>query len=222
MTMIKAEFGFFQVQVEGSGGYAVKLLQPAFGITPERFNAIDVMLTSSELVRTMIHPKVFIKTNIHQAVLAAPAVRMNHPIGCNMSPDHPLQRGFGAIRHNPGIDSAIALQQSKHNRFAVCTPATLASNTARTKVRFTNFNRTLQRGLLLTHSSNTSPEFQVNAVHRAHRNTGQCCRIRGRKIHGKTAQKLPEFLLANSGTAVVSIFNIHLSKLAHFNQCLTS
>jgi hypothetical protein len=52
--MVKAEFGFFQVQVEGGGGYAVKLLQPAFGITPERFNAIDVMLSyghggSSEL-----------------------------------------------------------------------------------------------------------------------------------------------------------------------------
>lgn len=56
------------MQVEGSDGYAVKLLQPAFGITPERFNAIDVMLTPGKLIRTMIHPKMFIKTNIHQAV----------------------------------------------------------------------------------------------------------------------------------------------------------
>jgi hypothetical protein len=41
-------------------------------------------------------------------------------------------------------------------------------------------------------------------------------------FRGKTVQKPPEFLPADSGTAVVSVFSIHLNKLTHLNKCLTS
>jgi hypothetical protein len=33
---------------------------------------------------------------------------------------------------------------------------------------------------------------------------------------------LPEFSFSNSRTKIVSIFNIHLSKLTHYCKCLTS
>ena len=54
--MVKSKFSFFQMQVESSSGYYVELLQPAFSITPERFNAIDMILTPSKLVGTVVHP----------------------------------------------------------------------------------------------------------------------------------------------------------------------
>jgi len=38
-AVIKAKFRFFQIQIKG-GGYAVKLVQPEFDVTPERFNAL--------------------------------------------------------------------------------------------------------------------------------------------------------------------------------------
>ena len=77
-------------------------------------------------------------------------------------------------------------------------------------------------GLRVTVTAPTGVQFRVNAVNRAHRDTSQRRRNCGRQIHGKTAQNLPEFLLADSGTAVVPIFNIHLKKLTRFNKCLAS
>jgi hypothetical protein len=80
----------------------------------------------------------------------------------------------------------------------------------------------LERRLLFTRSSDSRSQFQIDAISWAHRNTGQCRRNCGRQIHRKTAQKLPEFLPADSGTTVVHIFSIHLKKLTHFNKCFTS
>ena len=89
--------------------------------------------------------------------------------------------------HNLGIDPAVAFQQSKHNRFAISTTTPFTSNTARIKVRFINFNGALQRRLLLARDSNTSPQFEVNAVHRTHRNTGQLRNVGRGKVHRKIA-----------------------------------
>ena len=54
--MVKSKFSFFQMRVESSRGYYVELLQPAFSITPERFNAIDMLLAPCKLVGTVVHP----------------------------------------------------------------------------------------------------------------------------------------------------------------------
>ena len=62
--MVKSKFGFFQMQAESSSGYSAELLQPAFSITPKRFNAIDMALAPSKLIGTVIHSKVLIKTYV--------------------------------------------------------------------------------------------------------------------------------------------------------------
>ena len=210
------------MQAESSRRYSVELLQPVFSITPERFNAIDMVLAPSKLIGTVIHSKVFIETYVYQSIIATPTVRVDHRIGCYMPPYYRLQCGFGTVGYDLGIDSTVSFQQSKYNRLAIGATATLTSDTARTKVRFVNFNCTLERRLLFTRSSDLRSQFQVNAVNRAYRDTGQCRRNCGRQIHGKIAQKLPEFLFADSGTTVVPIFSIHLKKLTHFNKCLTT
>lgn len=70
------------MQIKSSSGYSVELLQPAFSITPERFNAIDMVLAPSKLIGTVIHSKVFIKTYVYQSIIATPTVRVDHRIGC--------------------------------------------------------------------------------------------------------------------------------------------
>ena len=52
------------MQAESSSGYSAELLQPAFSITPKRFNAIDMALAPSKLIGTVIHSKVLIKTYV--------------------------------------------------------------------------------------------------------------------------------------------------------------
>lgn len=53
--MVKAEFSFFQMQVEGNDGYSVELLQPAFCMSPEQFNAVDMMLAPRKFIGTVVH-----------------------------------------------------------------------------------------------------------------------------------------------------------------------
>ena len=181
-----------------------------------------MILAPSKFIGTVVHSKVLIKTYVYQSTIATSTVRVDRRIGCYMPPYCRLRFGFGTAGRDLGIDSTGSFQQSKCNRFSMGATATLISDTARTKVRFINFNCTLEQRLLFTRSSDSRSQFQINSVSRVHRDTGQYRGNCNRQIHDKTAQKLPEFLLADSGTAAVPFFGIHLKKLKHFNKCLAS
>lgn len=102
--MVESKFGFFQVQVKRVLGDAIKLGQASFRVTPERFDAVDMLLPVGKLILTVVHPKVLVKTDVDQSVVAAPPIRMDHRARLDMSSDNALQRGFGAIRHDLGIN----------------------------------------------------------------------------------------------------------------------
>ena len=61
MPVVKAELGFFQVQFEGLGGYAVELCQAAFGIAPKRLNTVDMVLAPGELIVAVVDPEVLVE-----------------------------------------------------------------------------------------------------------------------------------------------------------------
>src|SRR5690349_15782645 len=117
--MIKTKFSFFQVQIKGMFRHAVELCQAAFGKTPERFNTVDMPLTTSKFVITMMYPEVFIKTDIDQSLIATPPIRMNHGIRCYMPTDNGLQCGFRSIWHDLCVNLSLAFQNTKDDRFAV-------------------------------------------------------------------------------------------------------
>ena len=226
--MIKTIFSFFQMRIERMFRYAIKFGQPAFCIAPERLNPVNVTLTIREFILTMINSKMLIKTNIDQAIITTPTIRMNNSGRLNMPPDNALQRGFGAVGNDLGINFTLPLQQSKYNCFSVSTSPTFTPDTLSpcgttcTKIRFINFNCAFKRRGNFTRICHTLANLQVNTVYRSNRNTNQFGCARGGKIQRKTSNKLPEFSFTDSRTAIISIFVNHLSKLPHFKMCLTS
>ena len=62
MMAIKTKFGFFQMQIKGMFRYAIELCQESFGKAPEGFDAIDMPLTTSKFVITMMHSEVRVKS----------------------------------------------------------------------------------------------------------------------------------------------------------------
>src|ERR1017187_6339895 len=86
--MVESKFSFFQVQVKRMLGHAIELGQATFCVAPERFNAVDMPFSVSKLILTMMHPEVLVKTNINQAIIATPAIRMDHRAQFDMSPDN--------------------------------------------------------------------------------------------------------------------------------------
>jgi len=220
--MIKAIFSFFQMQVERMFGYAIKLGQPTFCIAPERLNTVNMPFTIRKFILAMIHSKVLIKANINQAVVASPAIRVNDSRRFYMTSDNVLQRSFRAIWHNLGINFTLPFQQSKYNRFTISTTPTFTSNATRSKIRFINFNSVFKGCSNFASFCHTLTNFKVNTIYRSNGNSDQFSRTHSSKIEGKAPYKLPKFSLADSRTAIISIFINHLSKLPHFKMCLTS
>ena len=63
--------------MEGVLRYTIEFHQTPFGITPEAFNPVDVCVAPGELIFAVVDFKVFVKDDINQTVVAAPAVSVN-------------------------------------------------------------------------------------------------------------------------------------------------
>jgi len=65
-----------------------------------------------KLIFTMLHQIVFIKPNLHQAVITAPAIRMNHGAGFHMAADRSLAAWLWSSparsRFSPYLDASRA------------------------------------------------------------------------------------------------------------------
>ena len=75
--MIESKLTLFKMQVKCTGGHATESKQARFGIPPETFNSIDVITAFGKFILAMINPELLTVTNIDQAIIAAPAVRVD-------------------------------------------------------------------------------------------------------------------------------------------------
>ena len=131
--MIEAEFTFFQMQQKRVFGHARELVQPALGEAPERLDAVDVGRVLHVLVPAVKHAVVAGVAHVDQAVVAAPAVGVDHSGGVDFAPDDALQRRFRAIGYNFRVHSPRPLEQAEDDGFATRPPAPLAAHAARAK-----------------------------------------------------------------------------------------
>ena len=93
-------------------------MQSSFGIAPKALDAVDVACSDGKLIAAMIDSKVFGITNIDQPIVTTPSVAVDHHFGSHATPYDRLQTNFGTIRHNLGINTAIAFQKTKNRGLA--------------------------------------------------------------------------------------------------------
>ena len=221
MSMIKTKFGFFQVKIKSTLRHAIEFCQTSFCETPERFDTVNMAFAIDKLTIPVMNPEMLIKADIDQSIITTPSIRMDHGIWRYMSADNGLQRCFRTIRNNLCIHFALALKHTKDNCFAISATASFTSKTLCAKVGSIDLYRTLQRGFKLTALGNSLSYFKINGIDGSDRNTGQLGCASSSEIQRKTPNELPEFCFSDSRTKIVSISNIHLSKLTHFSKCLT-
>ncbi len=70
--------------------------------------------TRSKLVLPVIHPEVFFVSDLDQAIVAFPPIRVHDAFGIPASPDHVLKRLGRAVGDDFVIDPAVSLIDSKH------------------------------------------------------------------------------------------------------------
>ena len=128
--MIVTKFRFLEMQIKSRRVHASELGKPDLGDAPEAFDAIDMRMPSGKLISAVIDTEVPV-ADIHQAVIASPAVGVDDGLRSDLAPDNGLQRGFLAIWHDLGIDMAVAFVDAEHGGLAIRSPTTLALHSAR-------------------------------------------------------------------------------------------
>ena len=88
--MVKPKLTLFKMQIKSGFRHSSELGESHFGNAPEVFNAVDMGHFICEFIIAMLHPVVFFVTQIHQAVIAWPSIRMDDAFEFNLIPDHPL------------------------------------------------------------------------------------------------------------------------------------
>jgi len=131
--MIEPKFNLFQMQQKGMVSHAFELLQVGLGKAPERFDAVTVRGSLHKFVLAMADAIMAVKVHVHQAIIAAPPVGVDHGRTINFTTYDGLQRLFRAIRNNFRIHLPAAFEQAKDNGFAARSPAPFAPYALRAK-----------------------------------------------------------------------------------------
>ena len=151
--MVKTELGLLKVQRKGLRWDAFELSQTQFGIGPEGLDSVDMAVTSSKLVFSMMDSKVLGVSDVHQVLIASPTVTVDDAIDRDMTSNNLLQRGLSGIRDNPRIDPAIALEDTEDNGFRSGTTSALTPNSPRAEIGFVHFDLACERAVEHTFST---------------------------------------------------------------------
>ena len=90
MSVVEPELTLLEVKIKGVVWDSFELPKPVFGEPPERFDTVDVVVVDRELALTVTNPKVFLVSDIDQAVIADPTVGVNHRVKTNLPPNKAL------------------------------------------------------------------------------------------------------------------------------------
>ena len=91
--------------------------------------------TADKLIVTMMYPEMFGKTHINQSLITAPAVCIDDALDTDTTSNDLLQRCFGSIGNNLGINLVPMFQNAENDGFPICTAPTSVPDTFGTKNR---------------------------------------------------------------------------------------
>ncbi len=157
IAIIKSKFSFFQIQNKFLFRDSIELRKPSLGIAPERLNTINMSSSISELIVAMMHPVMFVISDIYQPVIPSPSIRMNNTLRTDFAPYNALKCLFTGIRDNLCVDFSLPLEYAKDNRFARSSPSSFAWDPSWAKVGFIDFNGSGKGSFLLAPTSNFNP-----------------------------------------------------------------
>jgi len=161
--MIKTIFHFFKIHRKMIFGNPSIIIQDMFGVTPESFNAVDMVLAAIgkgfAVIQAMMLPQPF------QGIVTAEGIRVIDRPFSRMLPDMSHQFIGGYLLHDFRINPPVALQKAKYYAFSGGTAPTPAFAPA-AEVRFVNLNLAFElTGLKLGHMIDCFAQTLIDATH---------------------------------------------------------
>ena len=145
----------------------------------------------------MIDPKVLLQTQINPSIVASSAIGVNDAVRIHFTPNNGLQRGFGSIGDDFGINAVVTFEQAKDDGFAIRATPAFAPDTLGAKIGLIGFKLARERRLRSAFLGQADTDALVHRIDRAHGKATQLRDIRGGQVHGKQAQKMSKLGLTD-------------------------
>jgi len=139
--VIEAPFGFFEVGKEGMGANATQPRQSSFGVTPKRFNAVDVAASPGKFILAMMDTVVFIALK-NQSIISTPSIGEDCAFGSrtDMPFNHLQKFAFRAVGQGGTDDSSSPFEKADNWNLPRRTAPSNTTNPARSEVAFIHFH----------------------------------------------------------------------------------
>ena len=98
--MVEPKLTLFKMQIKSILGKSVELCQAHFSDAPEVFNSVNMELAACNFVVSILTPVMFFITQVNQAVIFFPSIRVDGAFKIYLAPDHSLLGDF--IHQIPG------------------------------------------------------------------------------------------------------------------------
>ena len=214
MAVIETEFGFFEVEVEGSPRDTFELCEAMLGRAPKGLDAVDVVFSVGELILSMTDAKVFRVPDIDQAVVADPAIGVDDRVEADFAPDYLLQRTFLGIWNDLSPYMITTFQNAEDDGFLARTSTSFSFDSVRSEVGLVDLDCAADGRLGVADRCQPSSDLQENLVHRPHADACHpSCRARC-QVLTETAKDVPKSGLRNFRRSVVLVNPHHHRSIA--------
>jgi hypothetical protein len=205
MSMIETKLSLFDVEVEEPARESSVFGQSGFGITPERFNSVDMVGSSSKLIFTVMDSEVSLVTDIDKSVIPFPAISMNDTFISDFALDNGFQSLSRTIFEHIGEDFPASFEHPNDRNLSACSTASFASNPTSTEVTLVNLNNTFERSCSITFISNPDSDSQQVTIDCGAMNTHNLSNLSGFQIERKEPIELSKLITRKSGTFEVTV-----------------
>ena len=194
------------MQVEGCRRDAVEFLEATLGEAPKALNPIDVMCALHKLVLTMMGSKMLGISDINQAVVTAPAVRVDDGLERDATAHNGLQSALFAVRHDLRVNASGSFEDAEDDGLTRGSATALATHTARPEVRLIHFDLAPGEGRSTrAFFGDAFSDFEKDHGDTLTCQAGKFGRLTGRQIERETAHDFTEFTFANFGTPIITV-----------------
>ena len=195
--VIEAPFGFFEVGKEGMGANATQPRQSGFGVTPKRFDSIDVAASPGKFILAMMDTVVFVALK-NQSIISTPSISEDCAFGSwtDMPLNHLQKFAFRAVGQGGTDDSSSSFEKADHRNLPRRTTSSDTTNPPWSEVTFIHFH-TPGKGPCfgMSQFNDALAEQPINAVRGVLVDTRNSTRFEGLHIGAKELQNRSKFML---------------------------
>jgi len=166
MSIIEAKFCLFDVEVKEPSGESSVFCQSSSSVTPEGFDSVDMICSSSKFVFTVMDSEMEFVSDIDEPIVSFPTICVDNTFVTDFTLDNSFKSRSGAIFEDVGENHATTFEHPGNWHLIPYTSASFASNSPCTKVALVDFDNTFERSSSIAFVSNFNTYSQQMTINR--------------------------------------------------------